>query len=376
MSSVKDVRQPGTRSDAAGEAKTLRVLFDVYHPAQVHLFKNVIRELEDLGHEPFVASRSKEVTTDLLDEYDIPHAPLTASGGSLPALVGEQLLREVRLLSIARQFRPDVIVGRLSPSAAHVSRLVGCTNVVVSDTRVDSTLLWTLHRVSTFPFVDTVCAPPQFDLPVDSTSRRALDFQELAYLHPEFFEPRPSVLQEYGVDPDEPYFVVRLAGWDAHHDVGYSGLSLAATRELVSFLEQHGTVYVSAEGTTPDGLEGYEVPIPPDAIHQLLYFADVYVGDSGTMASESAMLGTPAVRANTMVGEGDENVFVELEERYGLLRSFEDERDALEEVKRRVSNGIDHDRWRAARQRLVEDHRPVTETVVSAILEAGNSDAE
>jgi predicted glycosyltransferase len=347
----------------------VRVLFDIGHPAQVHLFRNALETLQRGGHETFVASRVKEVTVELLDAYGIDHAPLTTRGESFPGLMWELLLREKRLLSVARRFEPDVIVSRLSPAAAHVSTVVGCRNVVVSDTHIDSRLMRLLNYRMTLPFVDTVCAPESFELPVSAAKRRSLDFQELAYLHPQYFEPEPFALSMYGIDPTEPYFLIRLAGWDAYHDVGHRGLSPESVRELVSLLSEHGTVYLSSEGALPPDLVDHALPTPPESIHDVLYYADLYVGDSGTMSTEAALLGTPAIRTNTMVGDDDENVFHELEDRYGLLSSFADEARAIEAVKRLVEAGIDKAEWHRKRDRLIEEQPNVTERIVETILE-------
>jgi len=347
----------------------IRVLFDVGHPAQVHLFRNAIDVLEHAGHETFVASREKDITVDLLDAYEIAHLPLTTRGDSFPELLWELACRERRLLSVARQFKPDIVASRLSPAAAHVSRVVGCRNVVVSDTHIDSPVVRLLSQRLTLPFVDTVCAPADFDLPVLEQKRRALDFQELAYLHPEYFQPDPIALAEAGIDPGEPYFFVRLAGWDAYHDVGHKGLSPDAVRELVSFLSDHGTVYLSAEEELPTDLRDHRLPAPPQYVHDVLYYADLYVGDSGTMSTEAALLGTPAVRTNTLVGDNDENVFRKLEHRYGLLSSFADENEAVAEARRLVEAGIDENEWRRRRDRLVDEQPNVTERLVHVILE-------
>lgn len=347
----------------------LRVLFDIGHPAQVHLFRNALEVLQRGGHETFVASRVKEVTVDLLEAYDIDHAPLTTRGESFPELLWELVVREKRLLSVARRFDPDVIVSRLSPAAAHVSAVVGCRNVVVSDTHIDSRLMRLLNYRMTLPFVDTVCAPKTFDLPVPQRKRRELDFQELAYLHPEYFQPDPLVLSEFGIDPTEPYFLVRLAGWDAYHDVGHRGLSPAAARELVSTLSEYGTVYLSAEGQLPEDLADHRLPTPPEYVHDVLYYADLYVGDSGTMSTEAAILGTPAVRTNTMVGDDDENVFHELEHHYRLLSSFPNETDAIEAVERLLGGDLEDVDWHRRRDRLIDDQPNVTERMVDVILQ-------
>ena len=349
------------------------MLFDVGHPAQVHLFRNAIAELDAMGHETFVASRVKEVTVGLLDAYDIDHSPLTTRGDSVGGLVTELLEREVKLLRLARSFDPDVIVSRLSPAAAHVSTLLGCQNVVVSDTLVDSTPMRVVYHVGTLPFVDTLCAPASFDLPFEPADRRPLDFQELAYLHPNYFQPDPEALAADGIDPTESYFLLRLVGWDAYHDVGHAGLSPKGARELVAFLTNHGRVYISAESELPSDLQQYSLETPPERIHDVLFHADLYVGDSGTMSTEAALLGTPAIRTNSMVGEEEEEpIFRALESEYGLLRSFTDETAAIETARELVRDGIDEGEWQSRRDRVIAEQPDVTERIVETVLDAAS----
>jgi predicted glycosyltransferase len=350
---------------------TLRVLFDIQHPAQVHLFKHTIWELQRRGHRTLVASREKELTTDLLDAYGIEHVMLTKRGRGLPGLVGELVLREFRLYSLARSFRPDVVVSRFSPPAVHTARMTGARNVLVNDTHLSPPLFRKIIYGMTLPFVDRVFTPEGFDLGLDAGHHGRLDFQELAYLHPDYFQPDPTALEAYGVDPDNPYFVVRLAAWDAYHDVGHAGLSPGTVSELLSTLSERGPVYVSSESPLPPEYDGHAIPVPPHLIHHLLYYATLYVGDSGTMATEAAVLGTPAVRANTLAGPDDESVFVELENRYGLLFSFSDERRALAKVEELLSGDIDRETWRASRDRLVEEQVDVTDALVEQIVAFG-----
>lgn len=345
------------------------VLFDINHPAHVHLFRYVIEELQRRDVEIVVTSRLKDVTVELLDDIGIEHIPLTKHGSSTASLLGELIKREVRLFRVARRLQPDLMVGRLHPTTSHVSQMVGAKNICITDTQMSSSLLRWAYRVTTQPFIDLVCAPPSFDMPVPDAKRRPLDFQELAYLHPRYFDPNPNVLRKAGVDLNTPYYVIRLVGWSAHHDIGHRGLSESAVQDLVSYLSDYGDVYISAETGLPDDLAHHKIPLKPSKIHDLLYFADLFVGDSGTMSTEAAILGTPSIRASSLVGKAEENVFRELEQRYGLLRSFHDEKDAIAEVKQSIPSSIDRNVWRKNRQRLVEDKPDVTKCLVDTIYE-------
>ena len=56
------------------------------------------------------------------------------------------------------------------------------------------------------------------------------------------------------------------------------------------------------------------------------------MGDSQTMATEAALLGTPAIRSNSFVGENDMTNFKVLENNYGLLRNVRNYNDVLSVV--------------------------------------------
>lgn len=348
-----------------GESK--RVLFDINHPAQVHLFRNAVGELEERGHETMVTSRRKEITTELLDAYGIDHRPLTTAGDGVVSLVRELLVREWKLYSVAREFDPDIIVSRLSPAAAHVSELVGCPNLVFTDTVVPSKLMRTLNYGMTLPFVDVACVPPDLELPISPSRTHRVGFHELAYLHPNWFDPDRDRLAAMGVAVDEPYFVLRFAAWDAYHDVGNTGWSRQGKRDLVSFLNSYGTVYITSEAELPPEFREYQLSVPPHLIHDLLYYGDLYLGDSQTMPTEAALLGTPAIRVNSKVGSHDMSNFTDLQRR-GLLFSYSDGEPALEKARAIVEGTASGTDWERRRRALIEDERDVTALMLDLIL--------
>ena len=47
----------------------MRILFNIGHPAQVHLFKNLIWELERRDHQCKITTIAKDVSLYLLDVY-------------------------------------------------------------------------------------------------------------------------------------------------------------------------------------------------------------------------------------------------------------------------------------------------------------------
>ncbi len=348
----------------------MKVHFDVGHPAHVHLFKHAIDEVEARGHETLVTSREKEVTTQLLDAYGVDHVPISEKGTSTLDLAKEWIVRELKLVWHARRFDADVVVSHFNPSAAHAAAVTGAESVVFNDDEVAAGSL----GMVTHPFASAVVTPSCFREDLGEAHRTYEGFHELAYLHPDRFEPDPEGLEARGVAVDEPYYVLRFVAWGAHHDVGESGFSRRAKRELVEFLDERGTVYITSEDPLPGEFEEYRLPVPPEDVHDLLYYADGYVGDSQTMALEAGILGTPAVRSNSFAASDDVSNVVHLEETYGLLRSFGDERAAVETVKELVDDPRTQDRWNDRREALLEECVDVTDAIVDVVLELGGDE--
>lgn len=344
-----------------------RVLFDIQHPAQVHLFKHVLWELQEKGVETMVLSRDKELTLDLLDAYGIRHLSLSRRKNGLPAAVVELGVREYRTIRAAWSFQPDVIVSRVSPPAVHAASLVGAKSVIVTDTDIESTLLGRVFHGISLPFADVVCRPPGLELSIPRRNQEIVGPQELAYLHPNRFRADPNALEQHGVDVDEPYFVIRLSGWDAYHDIGHQGLSETTLKNIIQYLSGYGQLYLSSETGHSFGVDLPEIPVPPHLIHDLLYHADLYIGDSGTMSTEAALLGTPAIRSNSIPREQDELFFRELEAEHGLLFSVSTDDVVLRKVKEIISDDRTQQTWCERRKRFLEDASDVTDQLVSII---------
>ncbi|WP_367996728.1 DUF354 domain-containing protein [Haloferax volcanii] len=355
-------------TERAGAENQLKVLFDIGHPAHVHLFKNVIKELHRDGHKTRVLSRDKEITITLLDEYEINHEPLSAIGTKKYSLITEWSKREIRTLQIAWNYDPDIIVSVASPPAAHASVLAGCPKLVFNDSEP-------AHLASklTHPVSDVIYTPESFHLDLGNKQEKYPGYHELAYLHPNQFDPDPQSLQEFGVNPAEDYFVLRFVSWGAHHDVGHRGLSRQTKSELVSMLSEHGNVYITTEGQLPPEFEEFRLPVPPELMHHLLYYADLYVGDSQTMATEAALLGTPSVRSNSFAGDGDMGNFIELEERYDLLYSRSDESEMLDVVEDLVNDPQTTEHWNEKRDELMSEKIDVSKFMIDQIYKWGQN---
>ena len=111
------------------------------------------------------------------------------------------------------------------------------------------------------------------------------------------------------------------------------------------------------------------VSVPPHEMHHLLAFASLYIGEGATMASEAAVLGTPALYVNPL----DLGYMAEQEERYGLVHRFLDKGttadDLLEAALPLLTEPDARKRTADARERLLEETEDVTEVICEHLLD-------
>jgi uncharacterized protein len=298
----------------------MKILIDIGHPAHVHYFRNFIRLMQNKGHEFFISARDKEVTHLLLQKYNIPYFN---RGTGSPNLIGKLAYlakADLLLLRKAKIFKPDILLSFASPYAAHVAKYLNKPHIAFTDTENAK-----LGILSFAPFTKCIITPASFKKDFGVKHVKFKGFMELCYLHPNRFSPDYSILSEMGISGDEPYSILRFVSWGANHDIGQSGFSDKSKVQIVKGLSKRMKVYISSEGNIPKEIIQYKLSISPERIHDLLSFATLYIGEGATMASECAMLGTPAIYVNSL-NAGT----IEEQERLGLLYNFRNEQYVLE----------------------------------------------
>jgi hypothetical protein len=338
----------------------MRILVDIGHPAHVHLFKHFVREMQKKGHEFLITAKDKDVSIRLLDAYGLEYVRMGSYRRGLVLKAIDMLRIDWSTYRVARHFKPDILISMGSPNAAHVSWLLRKPHIAFDDTehQRDQYYLYA-------PFTKTICTPSCFLRNLGAKQVRYAGYHELAYLHPIRFVPDPSVLGEIGLTPDDRFIIVRFVSWSASHDVGQHGV--VDPRHLVMELEKYGRVLITSERKLPTDLERYRITVAPEKLHDLLYYATLCIGEGATVASECAVLGTPAIYVNTLsVGYCKEE-----EEKYGLIHCFSDPRTgqaqamgkAVELLQRRYLR----EEWRGRRDRLLADKIDVTQFMVNFV---------
>jgi len=333
----------------------MRIVVDVNHPAQVHFFKNFTWEMQRRGHEVLITASKKDLTQYLLSKYGFDCCFLTGYGSSMAKKILNVPIIDLKMYYSIKYFQPDLFLGFGSIRAAHVAKLMGkpCINFD------DDEYSYPYYHF----FADAICGFSGFKLTGPKTLK-INGFKEIAYLHPNYFEPNPVILDRSGISPSEKFTLVRFVSWNAFHDVGEKGFDSLSKIRLIHELSEYSSVFISSEAPLPKELEEYRLPIPPENIHDLLHYATLLVSDSQTMTTEAAVLGTPAVRSNSFVGMNDMGNFVELEKNYGLIFNCGSEETALHTAVQILNIHDIKGKWAKKRENLLKDKIDVTAFMV------------
>ena len=328
----------------------MNVLIDINHPAHVHLLRNTYAMLNERGHKVYVVVKEIPSAMKLLDLYSIPYINIGRKDDNLAKKGLDQLIYDKRLLSLVNELHIDIGVGS-SINIPHVSRLSKMKSIILDD---DDDEVEPLFVKFGHPFADTILSP--IDTPRKSKKTIFVkSYHELAYLHPNHFRPDPNVLEDVGLKEGEPYFILRFNAFKAHHDIGVVGLTIENKRRLVDLLNAKGKVFITTERDIDDEFKPYQLQVSPEKAHSLMYYASMFVGDSQTMTSEAAVLGTPSIRCNTFVGRI--HYLEEEEHKYQLTFGFcpEKSEEMFQKIEDLLSMPNLKEVWGERRQKMLED---------------------
>lgn len=305
----------------------MKILIDVGHPSDVHLFRNFYFEMTQKGHQILFTARNKEVTYELLDAYNLNYKPY---GKPFKSAIGKLfgiLKFDIKLYRIAKKFKPDLFFCHGSFYASHVALFLKKPFITFEDTgNVEQIMLYKY-------FSDVIITPDSFIKNLGKKHIRFKGTKELAYTHPNRFKPNINILKELGLKQNEKYVLLRFVGWNASHDIGHKGILFQNKLKAIEELSKYAKVFISSERELPSDLTRYKISAPAEKILDILYYADLLYGESATMATEAAMFGVPAIYLDNT----GRCYTRELEEKYDMLYNFsESEEDQLRSVQKAI----------------------------------------
>jgi uncharacterized protein len=333
---------------AAVKKKKIRILIDVGHPAHVHYFKNLAWDVLGKGGTILFTTRDKEMAIGLLQSSGFNYInfgrPFRSKAGKFWGLGWFTF----RLLIVAIKFKPDLILNATQYGAIG-AWLLRRPHISLEDT-------FNFEQVRLYlPFTSAVLTG-HYPHPALGKKEILYDgYQELLYLQPDRFQADSKILNLLGISRKEKYVILRFISRNASHDYGHKGISLENKRKLVEKLSSISRVFISSESDLPADLAVYRLKIPFEKMHDVIAFASLLYGESATMASEAAMLGTPAI----FIDSTSRFYTQDLENIYGLVFNYTeseaDQKKAIEKAMELLTAPGLKSEWKKRRDKMFED---------------------
>ncbi len=282
-----------------GEFCKMRLWIDVLTPKQILFFRPIVQSLRDEGHEVLTTSRRYREVEQLASMTGLDLSFVGERGGKAPLdQLRRSLERMEKLLPLVAGFSPDASVSVASADCARISFGLRVKHVAVNDSphsAVAGRLSLPLSHHLITPWIIPYGAWSQFGVSRSQITRyRALDpavwLKRRRRAGASNQKQKPTILVRleesyapYLAKSDESWserVLVRLARDFKDYDL------VALCRyddQLASVRERFGSSYTVPENVV-DGAE-------------LIERSDAFVGMGGTMTTEAALLGVPAVSA-------------------------------------------------------------------------------
>ena len=110
--------------------------------------------------------------------------------------------------------------------------------------------------------------------------------------------------------------------------------------------------FISAETENNDPFfDKYMIKISPELIHHVMAHASLLVTEGATMASECAMLGTPAIYVNSL----DAGTLREQEDKYQLIHGFRSSEGVIEKVMELINTPDIKETYQERRKKMLSE---------------------
>jgi len=312
----------------------MRVWVDFTASAHPLVFRPLVELLQAQGHEVEITARDYAQTLQLIESHGMRATVIGHHGGRSSLGKARQMrtrLKELRAWAKPREF--DIALAHGSHELTMTARRLG----IPSSTTFDYEWAWLQHQLG--------CRAATRVVVPDSIPRERLarytavppKLQQYPGLKEEYyladFEPDPSVLTEWSIDPARVFVVLRPPP-DVSLYHRHSNPLFPMTLEHLGRADDVHAFVIPRTDEQREFVESLELPsviVPQRAVdaQSLIALADLVVSAGGTMNREAAALGVPVYTTyGGRLGGVDEQLI-----RDGRLRPLTDPR-ALELEKR------------------------------------------
>jgi uncharacterized protein len=267
----------------------MNILFDFVHPADVNLFKQAILILKEQGHHVILTLR-KRGALQRIAESEFPGFKIIIIGSHQKKLISKIFAfigREFAFFQFLRKQNVNVAVcqGVTFGFSCKILRIP----LIHHDDDHEYRFTYLLGK-----YLASKDIMPDFMPVTGSNFVKYRGFKEIAYLHPDYFNPDTKSLNFYKLVPYKYVFIREIA----NVSVNYQG-RLSFLNDILIYLEKKGLKAVlSLEDKS--NIEFYKkhsivLSEPITDLYSLMYYSHFIISSGDTMARESSLMGVPCI---------------------------------------------------------------------------------
>ncbi|GEM55132.1 hypothetical protein B0A58_01715 [Flavobacterium branchiophilum NBRC 15030 = ATCC 35035] len=338
----------------------MKILVALNHPAHYYVFKFTVKELIALGYDVKYVIKEKDILEHLLKSEGVEYIKINEKKNRKRNAfsiiyngIFELGKQNINLGKVVYQWKPNLMIGT-DISITYIGKLFSIPSFVFNedDFEINKMFCKAAYPFATRIIAPNICSVGKFDYKKIGYN----GIQKMAYLHPNNFTPDYDVIKEY-VDADKPYFLIRLVSLTAGHDIEglHTGLNEHLIDEIIKLLEPYGNIIISGEDKINDKYKKYNLNLPPNKMHHLIAFADLFIGDSQTMCAEAGLLGTPFLRFNDFVGKIAYLNEIENEYKLGFGIKTNKPNELIDQIKELIKESDKKKKYKEKKEKLFLD---------------------
>lgn len=341
----------------------MKIIIDVCHPAHINFFKNALSILKlDYGVDCELTILPRPSVVSIIQkEYE--GMPFSSIGKYKSSLVGKAfcLIKRTKLLiQYLRSTNFDLVSSVGSYGMAQAAYFLRKPSVIFYDD-IEYKL-----QVESFKFFATRIVFPSQCPVMGKKIVKYRGFKELAYLHPNYFNPNEEVLVEYGLKPSKYVFLREVSS----SSLNYSNLIQGQLANVCHYLRDMGLeVVLSLENKAlKNRFEGQCIILkePVSDIHSLLHFASLTISSGDSMARESCLVGTPSIYTGGRIMSINE----ELEDKSCLFRIEANKTEQiLEKIRYIIENNVKKKTEKKIDEAIQTEWEDTTRIIIDNLLD-------
>jgi predicted glycosyltransferase len=336
----------------------MRIAVDIAHYPHINFFKNAIFYLmnKKIDIKLIVQDRGN-LTSMLKYEYGLPYKLIGRRQSSILGNILNLIVRDISLLNYFQSTPCDVVTGVGSVNLTHAAFVFRKPSVMFEDD-VEYKLAYYSYKYFATNIVMPDC--------IHETNKNILTykgFKELAYLHPNYFQPSKSILKEYDLTPKNYIFIREVS----NTTLNYSGLKEGLLSKVCPYLKDMGFDIVLS-------LENKEIKRqykdyctilkePVRDIHSLLHYASLTIASGDSMSRESCLVGTPAI----YTGKREMKINTDLIKK-GCFFKVDEISSVMEYVKKIIENDIKNETESIIEKAIKNDWDDTTRVIIDVLL--------